>query len=166
MKTLYLLRHAKAVRHWEAPTDFARALKDRGEGDAALVGGHMRARGVRPQLVVSSPAERARQTASLALEAAGLDAPVRYDERIYEAGVGRLLEVVAGVEGEVEELLLVGHNPGFEDLQAHLSGSLVPMPTGALAKVVLRADRWPDIVPGANQLEWLITPKQLKQSKE
>ncbi|TMK23636.1 MAG: histidine phosphatase family protein, partial [Actinobacteria bacterium] len=110
MKRLLLMRHAKSS--WaEGPlADFERPLNERGLKAAPLVGRFMRRQKLRPDLILCSPAERARQTAALVAEAAQFDAPLRYDERIYEAAPARLAEVVSQVEDAADELLLVGHN--------------------------------------------------------
>src|SRR5215210_125891 len=116
MKTLLLLRHAKSS--WSDPMlrDFDRPLNERGLKAAPLVGRFMRKRKIQPGLVLGSPAERARQTAALVAEAAQLTAAQRFDERIYEASAIRLLEIISQIEETVDEAMLVGHNPGLEEL--------------------------------------------------
>src|ERR1043165_3720669 len=104
MKRLLLMRHAKSSWGEASLADFARPLNARGPKAGPLVGLFMRGQKLRPELILSSPAERARQTATLVAEAARLDAPLRYDERIYEATPARLAEVVSQVEEGVGEL--------------------------------------------------------------
>lgn len=162
MKTLLLLRHAKSS--WDNPSlrDFERPLNERGLRAAPLMGRFISQRGLRPDLVVSSPAERARQTAALVLEAAGLAAPLRFDARVYEASAARLLEVVSQTEEPAAALLLVGHNPGMEELIELLTGETRRMPTAALARVTLDADTWAGLGEGAGRLEELTKPKELR----
>ena len=162
MKRLLLLRHAKSS--WSDPrlADFARPLNERGLRAAPLMGRHLRERKVRPDLVLCSPAERARQTASLVTEAAGLAAPLRYDERIYEATAARLVEVVSQAEEGAGSLLLVGHNPGMEELLELLTGEARRMPTAALACVRLDTDEWARLAPRSGRLEWHVKPKELE----
>jgi phosphohistidine phosphatase len=162
MKTLLLLRHAKSS--WDNPSlrDFERPLNERGLKAAPLMGRFMSRRGLRPDLVISSPAERARATASLVLEAARLAPPVRFDARVYEAPGRRLLEVVSGAEEPASTLLLVGHNPGMEELIELLTGETRRVPTAALARVALDTDTWADLSEGAGRLEELVKPKELK----
>src|SRR5436190_24158555 len=116
MKTLLLLRHAKSSKDEPALGDFDRPLNDRGKDDAKLMGRFMRERSICPDLLISSPAKRARLTAELVLKAAGLPINVAFDERIYEADVHRLLAVVSQIEPGINVVMLVGHNPGCEDL--------------------------------------------------
>ncbi len=103
----------------------------------------------------------ARQTAALLAEEAGLTTPLRYDERIYEATPQRLVEVVSQTEESAGELLLVGHNPGLEELLELLTGEARRMPTAALACVQLDADKWSKIAPRSGRLEWHVKPKEL-----
>jgi phosphohistidine phosphatase len=161
MKTLYLLRHAKSS--WKEPglEDFDRPLNDRGRAAAPLVGRFIRKRQLTVDLLLSSPAARARQTAALVREAAGLSAEVLYDERIYEADAERLLEVVSQAAESADALMLVGHNPGMEELLGTLTGERREMPTAALACVVLDVEKWGKTRAGAGRLEWLVRPKEL-----
>jgi phosphohistidine phosphatase len=160
MKTLYLLRHAKS--NWKDPglQDFDRPLNERGREAAPLVGRFIRKRKLRVDLLLSSPAERARQTAALVKESAGLSAELLYDERIYEADAARLLEVVSQAAESVEALMLVGHNPGMEELLTLLTGEEQHMPTAALACVALDVEKWGKARAQAGRLEWLVRPKE------
>jgi phosphohistidine phosphatase len=164
MKTLYLMRHAKSS--WKEPelSDFDRPLNGRGREDAPLVGRYVRKMKIRPellQLLLCSTAERARQTAALVSESAGLATETRYDERIYEADASRLLEVVSQIEDAAGVVLLVGHNPGLESLLESLTGETRRMPTAALACVALDVEKWGKVRERAGRLEWLLGPKEL-----
>ena len=121
----------------------------------------MRERGLRPDLIISSPAQRARETIALVLEASGLETELRYDERIYEATAGRLVEILEGVEDDKQEVMLVGHNPGFENLIAHLTGESRRVPTAALARILLDAEKWAEAGARGGRLEGLVKPKEL-----
>jgi phosphohistidine phosphatase len=155
------LRHAKSS--WDNPAlaDFDRPLNERGLKAAPLVGRFMRERKLRPDLILSSPAERARETAALVAKAAGLDAPLRYDERIYEATSSRLFEIISQLEETAGEVLLVGHNPGMEELIERLTGEMRRMPTAALARVQFDAEKWNKLRERSGRLEWLVKPKEL-----
>jgi phosphohistidine phosphatase len=162
MKTLYLLRHAKSS--WGEPglRDFDRPLNERGREAAALVGRHVVEKKMRPDLLLVSPATRARQTAVLVAESAGLPPGLLfYDERIYEADAARLLTVVSSVRASARAVMLVGHNPGMEELLRLLSGEARHMPTAALACVTLDVGKWDKARAGAGRLEWFIRPKEL-----
>lgn len=161
MRTLLLLRHAKSS--WDDPSlrDFDRPLNNRGLKSASLIGRFMLKRKIRPGLVISSPAKRARKTAALVIKSAQLESKPRLDERIYEASAIQLLEVISQIETSAEEVLLVGHNPGMEDLLLTLTGEVRRMPTAALARVALDIERWSDARETGGQLEWLVKPKEL-----
>jgi phosphohistidine phosphatase len=163
MKRLLLLRHAKSS--WDGPrlADFERPLNERGLRAAPLIGRLLLRRKIRPDLVLSSPAERARRTAALVSEAAGLEAPTRYDERIYEATAERLVEVVSQIEEAVDELLLVGHNPGMEELLELLAGERRAMPTAALARINLDVEKWSKVRAGSGRLEFHVRPRELEE---
>ncbi len=162
MKTIYLLRHAKSSWDDLSLGDFERPLNKRGQEAAPLIGRYMRKNRIDPQLVVCSPARRAMQTARLALESANINASVQYERRIYQASGDELLAVLAELADSVDQALLIGHNPGLDDLIYTLSGVDSHMPTAALAKLSLEAKRWRDIGPGCGSLEWLIRPKELR----
>ena len=163
MRTLYLLRHAKSS--WKDPglQDFDRPLNGRGREAAPLVGKFIRGRKLRVDLIVSSPAERARQTAALVKESARLSAEVLYDERVYEADAARLVEVVAQADESADALMLVGHNPGLEELLTFLTGESRRMQTAALACVALDVEKWGKTRERAGRLEWLVRPKELAE---
>lgn len=164
MKTLLLLRHAKSSRKDDGVRDFDRPLNQRGLKTAPSIGRLIRKRKLQPDLVLSSPAERARQTTQLVIEAAGLKTELRYDERIYEASVARLLGVVSQLDDEAGMVILVGHNPGLEELLEMLTGEAHNLPTAALACIELNIEKWNKVRAGGGQLHWLVKPKELKAS--
>jgi phosphohistidine phosphatase len=161
MRTLLLLRHAKSS--WDDPAlrDFDRPLSKRGRKAAPLIGRFMLKREIRPGLVISSPAKRAKKTAALVIKSAQLETKPRLDERVYEASAIQLLEVISQIETGAAEVMLVGHNPGLEDLLLTLTGEVRQMPTAALARVALDIERWSDARDASGQLEWLVKPKEL-----
>lgn len=161
MKTLYLLRHAEAGWNEQGLGDFERPLNGRGQEAAPLVGRHIREQELRVDLMLSSPAARARQTAALVRESAGLSAELLHDERIYEADADALLEVVTQAAESAEALLLVGHNPGLGELLTRLTGEARPVQTAALACVALDIESWGEARGGAGRLEWLVRPGEL-----
>ena len=161
MKTLLLLRHAKSG--WDDPAlkDFERPLNKRGLKAAHAIGIFLRQQKVQPQLILSSPAERARQTTLLVMESAKLTVDLRYDERIYEASPERLIEVLSQIEDAADVVLLVGHNPGFEELSERLTGEAHRMPTAALACLNLNLEKWSKVKEDCARLEWLVKPGDL-----
>jgi phosphohistidine phosphatase len=163
MKTLILLRHAKAENGSARSPDYDRALNDRGRKEANAVGTFLRKQGLALELAVSSPAKRARETTELALASAGLPVEVRYEQRVYEAGPMRLMEVISEIEEERSLVLLVGHNPGLEELLALLTGRAESMATGTLARIDLKGDQWHQSLEEKGRLDWIVKPKELAE---
>jgi phosphohistidine phosphatase len=161
MKTLLLLRHAKSSWKDASLRDFERPLNKRGRKAAPMVGEMMRKRKLQPELVLSSPAERAKETTRLVCDAAGLIAVVRYDDGIYEASARRLLEIVSRIEDALNIAMLVGHNPGLEGLLVVLTSEAHRMPTAALARIELNIGRWSEVTSGTGKLQWIVKPKEL-----
>lgn len=141
--------------------DFERPLNERGKRAAPLIGRFMRERKLKPDLIVCSPAKRTRETIALVLEAAGIKSPLRYDERIYEASMGNLLEIISGLEDDKTEVMLVGHNPGFENLLERLTGESIRMSTATLARIALNIENWSEAASSGGQLELFVKAKEL-----
>jgi len=163
MKTLFIMRHAKSSWENSDLADFDRPLNKRGLQAAPLMGETIRKNWFQIDLIVSSPAERAKQTAMLVKKAVQTQAGIEFDERIYEANTQTLLEVVAGLNENTQSVMLVGHNPGFENLVKVLTGKIEPMPTAALAVIDLKTDKWSDVEAGSGSLRVLIRPKEAEQ---
>jgi phosphohistidine phosphatase len=161
MKTLYLLRHAKSS--WDDPNlaDFDRPINQRGIAAAHFMGELMAGNGHIPDEIVSSPAKRAIQTATLLKESAGFNAAIRLDERIYEASPHTLFQVISELRENADPVLLIGHNPGFEGTVAYLTGTMVPMPTAGLAVIEFDIEKWSDIEAGIGTLIDVIRPKEV-----
>ncbi|WP_200958097.1 SixA phosphatase family protein [Nocardioides sp. Soil805] len=150
MRTLVLLRHGKSDWSGGEP-DHLRPLARRGQRQVPEAGRWLAEHVGVIDLAVVSPAERTRETWRLAAAELVDPPPVREDERVYAASDDTLLDVIAGLPGEVATVVLVGHNPGFEDLVAALTGRAVPMPTSALAVIDVPGP-WSDVGDGAGEL--------------
>jgi phosphohistidine phosphatase len=161
MKTLFLLRHAKSSWKDESLPDFERPLTRRGRRAAETIGHYLRSHEILPELVLSSPALRARETLDRMIKAARLSTEVRFDQRIYGATAMRLAEVVADIENDRKVALIVGHNPGIEELLLFFTGQAEQVPTGGLAKVVTKTTKWAAVGDKRASLEWLVRPKEL-----
>ncbi|HVQ39265.1 MAG TPA: histidine phosphatase family protein [Pyrinomonadaceae bacterium] len=161
MSTLFLLRHAKSIPGGAGLRDFDRMLSDQGRRQAERVGKYLKEHQVNFDLVLSSTALRARETTEIGLATAGSSAEVRYDDRIYEASQQQLLQVISEIEPEKATVLLVGHNPGFEELLHRLTDRFPSMATATLAKVVLRAQEWSHATERGGKLDWLVKPDEL-----
>jgi phosphohistidine phosphatase len=172
MKTLYLLRHAKSS--WDDPNldDFHRPLNKRGRKAARAMADYFAHHGLRPAMVLCSPALRTRQT--LDALAAQLDAvEITFDERIYEASLQTLLARIHELPDHAGQVLLVGHNPGLERLALTLAetgvGDLAlarlhdKFPTGTLAMLTTQAEQWDAVRAGSCRLEAFVRPADLDE---
>jgi phosphohistidine phosphatase len=143
-RLLVLMRHAKSDWGSGALSDFDRPLNARGERDAPRMARCLRAQQLVPQQVISSPAVRARETANRVIRELGLNsAVIEWDQRVYEAEVEDLLQVLIDHDKPVPVTLLVGHNPGLEGLARYLAGGeTLPaeqklLPTGGIIVIEL-----------------------------
>ena len=160
MKTLLLLRHARAENAAPGSSDINRALNERGKEEAQAIGTFIRKQNLTFALVLCSPAVRARETAELVLAAAEVTPNVRYDQRIYEAGPRQLLEVISEVEEDKSGVLLVGHNPVMEELLRALTGRGEPMATGTLARIDFDFDEWSRVTEDTGGLKCMVRPNE------
>ena len=147
IKTLLILRHAKAEPDAGAG-DESRPLAKRGQRAAERVGELLSDR--LPELVLSSPSARTRETVERFSKGAGMRARVEYVADLYLASPATLLRVVAEHGGETQRVMLVGHNPGLEDLVTRLSGEDVTLPTAGLAECEIEVERWSDVTLGTH----------------
>jgi phosphohistidine phosphatase len=100
------------------------------------------------------------------MASARLEAELQVEESVYGASSAELMKLIRRLPGEKACVMIVGHNPGLEDLVARLTGATERMPTAALACVEFQIDRWKDVEDGEGKLDWLLTPKQLGQGSE
>jgi len=161
MLTLYLLRHAKSSWDDESQPDFERPLANRGRKAAALIGQYIQEEGIDFDLVLVSTAVRTRETIDLIKERAQIRGEVRYDERIYEATLSQLLEIISQIDSNRQSVLLVGHNPGIEELLALLTGEQQHVTTANFAKIKINATKWSASLTNKGTLEWIIRPKEM-----
>ena len=169
MKHLFLLRHAKSS--WDDPTlaDHDRPLAPRGRRAAKVMAKHLGREGVAPELVLCSPATRTRQTLTRLEPVLGESPDVRIDSELYAASAAALLEVLHEVPDEVESVMLIGHNPGIQDLALSLAraGSesarvRSKFPTTALATLELKGT-WRELAHGSAELVSFVKPKEVSR---
>jgi phosphohistidine phosphatase len=141
MLTLLILRHAKAEAG-DGIADELRALAPRGRRDAQKMGEVARTEGLLPERILSSPAVRTRQTVELFVEASDCVASVEFLRPLYLAEPPAYLDAVARHAAGAKRVMLVGHNPGLEDLVRELTGEVVSLPTAALVECVLPVQRF------------------------
>jgi phosphohistidine phosphatase len=162
MKRLYLIRHAKSS--WKEPMvpDFERPLNKRGKRDAPLMGKRLHSSQLQPDLLISSPAKRAVKTAKIIAEEIGFPKKrIVYDESIYEAGVSALIHLIRHLENSVNQVLLVGHNPGLTMVAEFLTDTAIGnIPTCGIVCVEFPTDSWEKIEAGSGTMLFFDAPKK------
>jgi len=174
MLTLALLRHAKSSWNDGGLADYDRPLAKRGQKAAPEIGAELAFLGMRPELVLCSGSVRTRDTLDLVLAKLGGASPeVVYDDAIYMATPATLLSILRKIPNGTSpprSVMVVGHNPGLEELAALLVGAggdedrnrmSAKFPAGAVAVICFDAASWASIGLGTGSLEHFITPKRL-----
>lgn len=171
MKRLTVLRHAKSSWADPDPDDFNRPLNERGWKAARRIGKEMKRRHMSFDLGLASPAARVRETIDGLTETYGEPSfPIRFEPRIYMASLEVLCDLVRSLPADVEDALIVGHNPGLERLVSELTRddaaglrekAAGKFPTAALAVIELPARNWAAVEPEKGKLVELILPKAL-----
>ena len=175
MRRLMLLRHAKSELSQPGMRDQDRALNERGHDTAARIGAYLARHGLAPDRVLCSPARRTRMTWDLVAAAlADPPAPV-FEPRLYNAGADALLAVVRDTEARTRSLLLIGHNPGLQELADQLiaAGDVdhrerlrEKLPTAGLVVIDFALDAWNAIHPLGGRLERFIVPRSLETATD
>jgi phosphohistidine phosphatase len=169
VKRVWLLRHAKSS--WDHPglPDTDRPLAPRGRRAAELLAAHVAASDVRPAVVLCSSSLRTRQTLAAILPALGDALEIRIERALYGAGPAELLARLRRVPNRASSAMLIGHNPGIQDLALGLAASgpafaalREKFPTGALATVEVEVERWRDLDDGMATAAALVTPRSLE----
>jgi phosphohistidine phosphatase len=155
------MRHAKSSWDQHGLADFERPLNGRGEAAAPRMAVEINDRGYIPDSIVSSSAERAMQTAGLVKKFGEFECEILPDQRIYAASVNSLLYVIAEFENSSKNVLMVGHNPGFEGLFELLTGKYRRMPTAAFGVIEFEIESWDKIKPGIGRTLDFLVPKEL-----
>jgi phosphohistidine phosphatase len=163
MKTVLLLRHAKSEHPDPPVADHDRGLAERGERAAKEIGRFLAVAGLVPDLVLTSSARRAVDTARLVLEAGEMDVPVEESASLYLPDPADVVAAIRGVSERAGRLLVVGHEPAWSQAAALLAGGgNLRFPTGCLACIDLRVQRWEMTRPGCGELTWMLPPRLLE----
>ena len=171
MLNLMLLRHAKSSWSGTGLEDMARPLTGRGKRAAMVMGAYMAANGLEPDMVLCSPARRARETWKLVAKELAASPKILFEQDIYDFGDGEeLLNCLRRHAGGAKSVLLVGHNPSIEGLAKRLAkkgdkkirGLLeTKYPTAALAVIALDAGSWAAVAEGAGTLVRFVRPRDI-----
>jgi phosphohistidine phosphatase len=170
MRRLILLRHAKSDRGVPNVPDLARPLNPRGQEAAARIGAYMAKHDLVPNQVVCSPAQRTRDTWDVVAKSFTNPAPAGFEKRLYDANAEKVIAVLREAKPDSHTVMLVGHNPGMQDVANLLiaSGDIEQranlhqkLPTGSLVVIDFAIDSWAELHAHGGRLDRFITPRSL-----
>ncbi len=162
MKTLYLIRHAKSDWSDESLSDYERPLNKRGSKNAPFMGSKLADQGIHPDLILSSPALRAKTTAIAFAKALSYPTDsIRYDHALYASDVETILSIIRDVPPSIDTLFIFGHNPEITECVNYLTnGNIENIPTCGAVAMRLREDDWRSIGKNSAELSGFDFPKK------
>jgi len=166
MKTILLMRHAKAEAGVPGQRDFDRPLAVRGNEDAERMGRALAKLGAVPDAIVASPAARAKETAEAAARAMKFSGTIHSERALYNASGDAWLAALRALPASAESALVVAHSPGIAEAAALLCGAspgAFDIPTGGVLAFDDAVDRWRDLGEGGASLRWFLRPKMVEQ---
>jgi len=166
MKKLYIIRHAKSSWSDEMLDDFDRPLNKRGKSNAPMMGERLRDKNAIPDMIISSPAKRAKTTARIIAEKVNYTKEIIYNNDIYESDVATLHNIFTKIDDDNETVFLFGHNPELNMLAQMYVGFDENIPTCGVLEVEFNCDRWRDISARNAKLLSFDYPKQNMQKDE
>jgi phosphohistidine phosphatase len=161
MKKIILIRHAKSS--WDHPwlADHDRPLAERGENDAPIMARRLKERGVSPDLILSSTALRAAETAKItAREFEFPENQITWEGQLFHASPNTLLKHIRSQHDSKQTMLVFGHNPGLNDLIEFLEGEIDNLPTSGQFGFKIRAESWAELKPSNAEVWFMDFPKK------
>lgn len=149
MKLILILRHAKSSWKETGISDHSRPLNRRGIKAAPRMGQVLFQEDLVPDVILSSTARRARETADLVADASGFEGEIHYLESFYHADPSDYLDALRSLHSDINTAMIVGHNPGMEMLLEMLTGEDERLPTAALALIQLPIQNWSQLTDEA-----------------
>jgi phosphohistidine phosphatase len=167
MKTLLLMRHARSSWDDSNQADQERPLNKRGRRDAPMMGQLLIDRELIPQLILSSSAVRARQTAEIVAEAAQYQGEIVYLDRLYMAEADEYINTLRELPDQIERVMVIGHNPSLESVLQVLADRVESLPTAVLAYIVLSVEHWSELsTKTSGEVVEIWRPKELREEVE
>ncbi len=163
MKKVYIIRHAKSSWSDNSLSDFDRPLNKRGKANAPLMGKRLKKRKVTPDIIISSPAKRAKMTAKLIAKKVKYSKNIIYNQNIYNANFGVLSKILKKVDDENSILFLIGHNPELNMLVQEYVDFDENIVTCGIVEIEFDCDRWQDISSSNAKLISFDYPKNTKE---
>lgn len=162
MKTLLLMRHGKSSWKDDKLSDHKRPLKKRGRKDSKRMAKVMSSNDLIPDLILSSSAERAKETVEIIVENLEYKNKIVYSDELYMGEPQDFIKVLTALKDDYNTVLIVGHNPGLEAYLQIIDGEIEALPTAGLGQLVLVIDQWEDLTfETMGDLVGFWTPKSL-----
>lgn len=155
MKTLYLLRHAKAGN---GLNDLERDITASGCRQAEAMGQWMSEKGIMPDRIISSPAKRAKLTAKICSERADYQGSIRFEDNLYDPYGDKYIEIIASLKNKCDSVLIVGHNPKISSAVTILTGEQLTMSPCMLVCIEFALDKWISVKDVQGILKWVQIP--------
>jgi phosphohistidine phosphatase len=163
MKTILLMRHAEVREENYNLHDFEHPLSLKGLENAQFMGNILYKNSMRPDLIISSTAKRAKQTAILLQSSAEIENPIDFLDNMYEASPLTLLNIALNIKDKNDSVLLIGHNPGVEGFIEFLTTKKLSMTSTSIAEVKLNIETWKDLSANCGSLETILHPEDLSE---
>ncbi len=165
MKKIYIIRHAKSSWKDLDMDDFDRPLKKRGKDDIKLVANWLKKRDIKPDIVLCSPAIRAKMTLKILKKVLDIKKEaIVFDRGIYMAKTRYLIELISDIDDRYDTLFLIGHNPSLSELAEYLCDmSMTDIPTSGVVAVKFDIDKWSKIKNKKGDMLFFVSPKKLKE---
>lgn len=164
MKTIYIIRHAKSSWKDTSASDFDRPLNKRGKADAPFMGKLLKEKNINPDVIISSPALRAKKTAKAIAKEVGFSHSIVYEEELYASGASILLRTIKKLKNKENTAFLISHNPGINMLVDRLVGYTENVPTCGILKIDFYCDKWGEISAKNADLAFIEYPKKYKKN--
>jgi phosphohistidine phosphatase len=164
MKNLLIMRHAKSDWGDSSLSDFDRPSNNRGLKTAPIMGTELLKRKKVPDLIISSPANRAKTTALLVAESVGFKGEVDFEKEFYFGSLDDIVKKIKNAGNKHNRIMVIGHNPTWESLAYRLSnsGKGIEMPTATIVSLLFNIESWNDLTTKSGELEFVLIPKELE----
>lgn len=162
MKRIYLMRHGKAEDGFDK-SDFERDLQVKGRKKTTKIAKFLQSKRVNPRQILVSMANRTKETAAVVMDVLGLNQHVFTEEKsLYLASSNSMLDVLYAVDDNINELMLIGHNPGISSLATYLCNKDIDwMPTSSVVAVELNINKWNELADAKRKLLFYVKPSDI-----
>jgi phosphohistidine phosphatase len=161
MKKILIMRHAKSDWGDSSLSDMQRPLNERGKRDAPQMGLELKNRNLIPDIIISSPAVRAAETARAVAKKSGFSGEIVFEEGFYHGHLDTIMETLQKLPETCNNVMIFGHNPTWETLVSRLSGKYHEMPTAAVAVLICKGKTWKELSFSNCKLDFILTPKEI-----